>query len=289
MLRPGRMRVVLMVLGLALCVAPPALAATRNVPADYPSIQSAIDASVNGDVVLVAPGTYLERLDFMGKAITVASTGGPDVTIVDAGGSGSVVTFQHGEPRTAILSGFTATNGNAPDGAGVRIAGSSPTLRGNIITANRGCTGVGVNSNFSSPRLEGNTISQNVVSGCSGAWGIGVYIGGDSDAELISNAIVDNSGTSASGAGVALFAAGRPLLRLNVIARNSTTVNGGCGWGGGIAIANYIDAKIVNNLIARNKACTGGAIYWINPASSGATTLVNNTIVDNLGGTPAST
>ena len=88
MLRAGRTRAVLIALGLALCVARPALAATRNVPAEYPSIQSAIDASVNGDVVLVAPGTYLERLDFLGKAITVASAGGPDVTIVDAGPRG---------------------------------------------------------------------------------------------------------------------------------------------------------------------------------------------------------
>jgi parallel beta-helix repeat protein len=283
MLRAGHIPVLAIILGLATFHTRPAHAESRNVPADYASIQSAIDAAVNGDVVLVSPGTYVERLDFLGKAITVASVSGPEVTIIDAGAAGSVVTFQNGEPRTAILGGFTVTNGSNWDGAGIRISSSSPTLRGNIITGNRGCTGVGVYSSFSSPRLEGNTISRNVVAGCSGAWGIGVYIGGDSDAELISNTIVDNAGADASGGGIGLFAAGRPLLRLNVIARNSTAANGGCGWGGGIAIANYIDAKIVNNLIAQNKACTGGAIYWINPASSGSTTLVNNTIADNFG------
>jgi hypothetical protein len=282
MSRSRRIAVLTIVFGFAASTVRPALASTRDVPAGYPSIQSAIDASVSGDTVLVSPGTYVERLDFRGKSITVASVSGPEVTIVDGGSAGSVVTFQQGEPRTAILAGFTITNGSNWDGAGVRIWNASPTVRGNIITGNRGCTGVGVYSYFSSPRLEGNTISQNVVSGCSGAWGIGVYIGGDSDAELISNAIIDNAGASASGGGIGLFAAGRPLLRLNVIARNSTSAGGGCGWGGGIAIANYIQAQIVNNLIAENRACTGGAIYWINPSGGGATTFVNNTIADNL-------
>ena len=44
-----------------------------NVPADQPTIQPGINAAGNGDLVLVAPGTYYENIRFMGKAITVAS------------------------------------------------------------------------------------------------------------------------------------------------------------------------------------------------------------------------
>ncbi len=44
-----------------------------NVPADQPTIQDAINAATTGDTVLVADNTYFENINFIGKAITVAS------------------------------------------------------------------------------------------------------------------------------------------------------------------------------------------------------------------------
>ena len=67
-------------------------------------IQGQIDAAIDGDTVLVAPGTYQGPIDFRGKAITLVSEHGPLVTIIDGGGPGSpVVSFINGEGPDSIL------------------------------------------------------------------------------------------------------------------------------------------------------------------------------------------
>ena len=66
---------------LAAAVVPVANAVIINVPGDQPTIQAAIGVAVNGDDVVVAPGTYFEAINFNGKAITVRSSDGPEVPI----------------------------------------------------------------------------------------------------------------------------------------------------------------------------------------------------------------
>jgi hypothetical protein len=254
-------------------------AATIRVPADAATIQQAIDASAAGDTVLVSPGIYAENLTFRGKAIRVVSEQGPAVTIIDGNRAGSVVTFASGETRNAVLEGFTVRNGaNAFSGGGVLIQNSAPSIIGNSIVGNGACSGAGIYSYFSSPLIKGNTISRNYVYACSGASGLGVYIGGDSAAELIENVITENSGF-ADGGGVTLFAAGRAVLRSNVIARNVTSGFSPCTSGGGIWMVNFSQATIVNNLVVGNVAGCGGGFYW--GGSTGVTTFVNNTFADN--------
>ena len=114
-----------------------------NIPADYPSIQEGIEAAQNGDTVLVQPGTYVENINFEGKNITVASLHllTSDITyikqtIIDGDSSASVVVFWHDEDSTAVLHGFTITNGFTEYGAGIYISGTSPTLEHLIIKDN---------------------------------------------------------------------------------------------------------------------------------------------------------
>src|SRR5262245_40510615 len=56
--------------------------AVLRVPADYPNIQRAIDASRNGDTVVVSPGLYNENINFKGRAITLSSTNPSDPAVV---------------------------------------------------------------------------------------------------------------------------------------------------------------------------------------------------------------
>ncbi len=48
-----------------------AQAATLDVPLEYSTIQSAIDAANSGDTVLVDDGTYVENINFLGVCRTL--------------------------------------------------------------------------------------------------------------------------------------------------------------------------------------------------------------------------
>jgi len=115
-----------------------------NGGAQFLSIQEAINVASNGDTILVHPSTYYENINFNGKNIVVASlfltTGNKDYindTVINGNHNGVVVTFQNGETSSAILKGFTITNGYAEDGGGIKcINASKPVIDHLIISDN---------------------------------------------------------------------------------------------------------------------------------------------------------
>lgn len=145
----------------------------------YCRIQDAIVAAFDGDTVLVAPGTYLEQVDFLGKTIEVRSSGGEDVTRIDASRQGAVVTFQSGEGNGTLLEGFTLTGGTgvdcAPDhtcGGGVYCRnGSSPTVRSCRIEGNSADSGGGIFCSGASLTVERCSIRVNTS-----GFGGGLYV-----------------------------------------------------------------------------------------------------------------
>ena len=263
---------------------PVSAANTLNVPGAYPTIQAAINAAGNGDTVLVAPGTYFENLSFNGKLITVQSAQGPSVTIIDGGGLAPVVNFSNAETTAAVLQGFTLQHGNAPfafgyEGAGVHIASASPTIAGNVITANTACgSGTGISVAFASPVIRDNTITGNFKqAGCSGDGGGGIYVRGAASAQIIHNTITNN--TSDFGGGIDLFASGTPTLSNNVISNNTAGIQGG-----GVYMVNQSDATIVQNLVTGNSSAqSGGGFYISIPSGDRGPVLVNNTVAGNSG------
>ncbi len=253
---------------------------TIRVPSDRPFIQAGIDFAIDGDTVLVAPGTYRENINFGGKAITVTSESGPQVTIIDGRNVNTVVILTSGEGRDSVLNGFTLQNGKAPfssgfTGAGIKVQNSSPTITNNVIRNNLACDGGGIGIDFGSPFIQRNTITGNSNRDCSGGGGGGISIRGDSSVEILDNVISDN-GMGSFGGGIYMFGAGSPIIKRNIIKGNNTE-----GSGGGIYMISISNALIVQNLITSNQASVGGGIFWLVPSGARGPRLVNNTIADN--------
>ena len=85
----------------------------QNGGGTHTTIQSAINDATHGDEIIVFPASYLEKINFLGKAITLRSSDGADVTIIDGNGAFHVVQCVSGEGPDTILDGFTITGGNA--------------------------------------------------------------------------------------------------------------------------------------------------------------------------------
>jgi Right handed beta helix region len=118
---------------------------------DYPTIQLAIAAAENGDVIELADGTYTgdgnRDLDYMGKAITIRSQSGVAAScIIDCEGSESqprrAVHFHSNEQTSSVLSDVTIQHGWAQiesRGGGIRCENeSAPTIIGCIFSENEG-------------------------------------------------------------------------------------------------------------------------------------------------------
>ena len=124
------------------------IAATINVPGDHATIQSAIDASSNGDVINIAAGTYFESsLNPDGKAITIQGTLNGDgslATTIYALQGGSVFVFDSGETsgteiKALVITGGTGTYdeyGWHKRGGGIYCYYSSPTISGSLFCGN---------------------------------------------------------------------------------------------------------------------------------------------------------
>ena len=227
-----------------------------NVPGDYSSIQLAIEASLDGDTILVDPGTYMENINFRDKNIVVTSryyiandVGYITNTIIDGStpvnaDTASCVIISGGQDSTAVLQGFTLTGGGGTKWFDIHGAG---TYR----------EGGGILIELSSPVIQNNIIRDNVITNVTGVvstGGGGIRIG-DGNPKILNNIIIRNSGKY--GAGVVLNYTG-VIIKNNVIAKNF----GSNAFGGGSGIWNTgsfgtVPKLIENNTIVDNSAGAG--------------------------------
>ncbi len=278
----------------ALLLAVSAPGATLRVPADHPSIQGAIDAALDGDLVLISPGTYTEwEIDFLGKAITVSGTDPSDPavvdsTVVDGSENGSVFVLRSGEGRGTRLAGVTVMRGKADLGSGISCIDVSPTIIACAIRNNdswgalapMGRCGGGVYCERGAPLfidcriLENWTRTGNDISNTSDAHGGGVCIR-DGTPVFVGCEIRDNHAggftyqpARAAGGGVFLGAAADAVFLDCAIVDNDADADytfGGVGRGGGIfglrSSLDLIRCEISGNSIGR-RGLIGGVEFY---------------------------
>jgi len=286
-------------IAILLAAVQPLRADVHHVPGDYSAIQEAILASVDGDTVLVSPGTYVENINFRGRNVTVASEfildRNPETimnTIINGGSpamndTGSCVIISSGEDSTAVLEGFTLTGGIGTkwvdehgagtyvEGGGILIQYSAPTIRHNRIVLNTAIRvysnaisagGGGIRVGDSEPLIENNVIMDN-----EGLYGGGIvfnYTGGTIRNNVIANNRVYAavSAPTFGGGGVWIsgnFSAGQKVVENNTIYGNSVSGTGGGGYsgrGGGILVGGSTTAFIRNNIVWANTQTIAGQI-----------------------------
>lgn len=261
----------------------------RNVPAQYSSIQSAINACSNHDTILVQSGTYTENINFRGKNIVITSRYYQNndysyiqSTIINGSNpvypdSGSCVIICNHEDSSAVLQGFTITGGTGTkwtdehgaglyrEGGGILIQYSAPVIQHNIIINNQtpsgGVTstgGGGIRVGDSYPRIYNNVFSNNT-----GRYGAGVvlnYTGG----EYKNNLIYKNFGSQDYGAGSGIWINGqysRPITIENNTIVFNTAITGTPGvYSFGGAAATLRNNIVWGNTAVSSVQISGGAL-----------------------------
>jgi len=107
----------------------------------FPTIQDAVAAAADGDIIELANGTFTgpgnRDISYGGRAITIrARSADPRATVIDCQGLGRAFLFDDGEGPESVLQGVTITNGRARYGGAVYIWHSNPTLKDCLFTSN---------------------------------------------------------------------------------------------------------------------------------------------------------
>jgi len=237
----------------------PVSARIRAVPSDrYATIQSAIDAAVNGDVVCVVPGTYTENLDLGGKLIRVEGAAGAEQTIVDGGGAGAVLSVQNGEGVRSVVRGFTLQNGDSNDGGGVVVHGTHDievtledlVIRDNVATDDGGGMIIyRAYPNMNRVRFDGNRAGDS-------AGALRLKEISDTTVTMDSLILVNNVSDGSSGG--AVNASGSKVEFTNAIVVNNTTAGDGGGF-------NFVSSGVTLNhceILHNTAGGDGGAVHY---------------------------
>lgn len=237
-----------------------------HVPADYATIQAAVDAASAGETVLVADGVYTGRgnrdIDPAGKLLVIRSEHGPSACIIDCQATPTdphrAFVIQSGETRALRVEGFTIRGGDTLPGAiadpfnggAIQILGCSPTISNCVFTQNESaCWGGAVYSaHGGSPLIESCLFVENH----SGDDGGGFFCWNGASPVIVSTVFVRNTADVQGGA-IANFGWNeRPMMLVNVTIHDNYAPFGA-------AIANWGTTSVEHSIVWNNRS-DGGAI-----------------------------
>lgn len=239
---------------------------------DFPTIQSALNAAVNGDVIELTDGTFSgpgnRDLDYLGKEVTIRSqSGAPESCVIDCQGSpGSPhrgIYFHSDEFQSSSLEGVTITGGFAGESGGepadwggaILCYYASPTITHCVFRENesRDWAG-GVMVYYASPG-----ISECTFSGNRSDWGGGLLLwGANAD---VTNCWFEENYASRNGGGIYCTTDANAQLSGITLCANSTA-----GRGGAIVCNNCAPSFSYCTCSDNQAALSGAGVWMVNDA-----------------------
>ncbi|MEE2907654.1 MAG: GC-type dockerin domain-anchored protein [Planctomycetota bacterium] len=278
------MRHLIATVGTAALLAGTATAATINVPGDYPTIQEAVDAAVNGDEILVAQGVYTGSNDnvveITDKAISLrALNPKPDATVIDGEGERQGIRCVGADTNGTVIEGFTLTNAQSDDGGAVSIQSTNVVLMGCTLTGNTASTdGGGVHCLYGDVDITACRITDNFAEISGG----GIFIRYGS-ANITNCEILGNSVNQFGGG---IYARNSEITILDTTISTNLSDNSG----GGLLLL-LCESSLEVCTIDSNTSGTGAGLRVLgpDPCTMMNCTITNNQALDVGGGLESAT
>jgi hypothetical protein len=221
----------------------PARAATLRVPAEQPTIGAGLALAALGDTVLVAPGTYAERVSLR-SGVVLRADGPPGSAIIDAALGGSCVSAIDCGTGTR-LEGFRLVRGRGEAQSGSTVGGALRVLGGVLRAAD--CTFDDAAATFGGGSAAAGAfvvLERCAWTGCSASFGGGHF---QSAGELT---LVDATFTAPhASAGGALFATNGARVNVDrALVAGATSTGDGAGMRFDTCVATLAHARLEDNV-----------------------------------------
>ena len=257
-----------------------------TVPDDHATIEEAVDAAVDGDLICIAPGTYLENVFVHNKALRIEGSGEPEDVVISPYLLGPAFRWSDTTTGTGVLRRVTLTGATNDDfGGGLKLDGGTYlvediVVRGNRLTGNGRLYGAGVaihqeaDATLRNVLIEDNTLETEEARSAEGA---GLFV--DMSKATLEDVVVrgNTCTTDCEGAGAYLYYSevswsggevsgnqgtdaaiwieglGGAVLLEHLLVAGNGPVEGGTARSGGLYLFRAPDVVLRNVIVAGNE------------------------------------